>query len=371
MSWFNIDFKKNKTQNRSRVWYFSYKRKGAFKINRLSFQFLPQNSYQFLKKNAVLIFSSIPIAFSLILMVSLNSRTANADISGRGPGVGGIGDITDMKNHEYIKEEDEAKKDKLLASDDESYTAKPDDKTANLNLQKRTYKVKEGDTLTDISKKFNVSIEAIAGSSGIRMIDNLQIGQTLHIPNKEGIFYSLKKGERLASVISHYKVSFDKFYQENPGINSDLLEAGDEVFLPDAKPDDLIRSWMIPVSSRYITSGYGWRNFPVRSFHKGLDLMAYYVHVRAAKSGRVTYAGWLGGYGNAIVIAHDSGYKSLYGHLSEVYVKPGMWVAQGTIIGKSGNTGYSFGAHLHFEVTQYGRTINPITLLTGLRYYHH
>ncbi|MDH4200047.1 MAG: M23 family metallopeptidase [Spirochaetia bacterium] len=347
--------------------YSHYRKNGTLKVNKWSL-YSVQEIYSYLKNNAVLIFSIVPIVLALILLVSLKDKQGNQDAQ-RTPGVGGIGDLYDSKNHDYVKnEEDEAKKDKLLGID----SAPPLEKTdaRDVALHKRVYKVKEGDNLSSISKKFNVSLEAIAGSSDIRMVDSLQVGQTLHIPNKEGFFYSIKKGERLASIISRYNVTYEKFSQENPTLASDLLEAGDEVFLPDAKPDNLIRSWLIPVSSHIITSYYGWRNYPVRSFHKGLDLQAYYAPVRAAKNGRVTYAGWLGGYGNVIVVAHEQGYKSLYGHLSEIYVRPGAQVMQGTIIGKSGNTGYSTGPHLHFEVSHYGVTVNPGTILTGLRNYN-
>ena len=234
--------------------------------------------------------------------------------------------------------------------------------------KKIVYKVKEGDTLSEIAKEFNVSVESIAGSSGIRIVDNIRVGQILYIPKKEGFFYQVKKGENLASLLEKYKISWEEFLEENPDIDPDYLEPGVEVFLPGAKPKNLIQGWLIPVRSRIITSGYGWRRYPRRAFHKGIDIRARYAPVRAAKGGRVTFAGWLGGYGKAIVIAHPGGYKTLYAHLSRIYVRRGMYVSQGQVIGRSGNTGYSFGPHLHFEVTRHGRHINPRKILRGLRY---
>ncbi|MDH4262289.1 MAG: M23 family metallopeptidase [Spirochaetia bacterium] len=354
---------------KSGILFYSYKKNGTLKIQSLKIRNLPKEFFQYFVNNLVMFFSVVPIVFALILLLSLSSKQKSAQ-GARDLGVGGIGELATANHnaHDEAKSEaDEALKDKLLGVDDSASFTK--NKNEDQALFKRVYKVKEGDNLTGISKKFDVSIEAIAGSSGIRMIDSLQVGQTLQIPSREGFYYALKKGERLASVISRYNVPSEKFIQANSNIGNDLLEAGDEVFLPDAKPDDLIRSWLIPVVSHYITSGYGWRNYPVRAFHKGLDFMANYQQVRAAKSGRVTYAGWLGGYGNAIVVMHEDGYKSLYGHLSQIYVKPGARVMQGSVIAQSGNTGYSTGAHLHFEITQYGRNINPATVLTGLRYY--
>jgi murein DD-endopeptidase MepM/ murein hydrolase activator NlpD len=358
---------------KSGIFFFSYRKKGTLKIQSWKIKYSPRFLIQLFGKNLVLVFSVIPVVFAALLLLSITSRQNSATLShetGVG-GIGGIGELANVNGHDEAKNEaDEARKDKLLGADDPSViAAKASVKNEDRVLFKRAYKVKEGDNLTGISKKFDISIEAIAGSSGIRMIDSLQVGQTLQIPSREGFYYALKKGERLASIITRYNVETEKFLQANANLGSDLLEAGDEVFLPDAKPDDLIRSWLIPVGSHYITSGYGWRSYPIRSFHKGLDFMANYSQVRAAKGGRVTYAGWLGGYGNAIVIMHQDGYKSLYGHLSQIYVKPGGQIMQGTVIGQSGNTGYSTGAHLHFEITHYGVNINPATVLTGLRYY--
>jgi murein DD-endopeptidase MepM/ murein hydrolase activator NlpD len=356
---FNIKFKKGSI-------YISYIKKQTLKVIEWNFSRFASDILVMAKQNIILIFSSVPIVFAIFLMLAINSNTDSKDVT-RQPGIGGIGELVDVRTHEDTHSEaDEARKDQLLGAED--LGNKPD-VTENITVSKRIYKVKEGDNLSSISKTFNVSVEAIAGSSKIRMIDRLQIGQTLQIPDKEGFFYSIKKGERLASIISKYNVSYDKFLKENPGLPTDLLEVGDEIFLPEAKPDDIIRSWMIPVASHYITSGYGWRKYPSKAFHKGLDLMARYVPVRAAKNGRVSYSGWLGGYGKVIVVVHEGGYKSLYAHLSELYVRPGSYVMQGTVIGKSGNTGYSFGAHLHFEVTHYGKSINPLNVLTGLRYY--
>jgi murein DD-endopeptidase MepM/ murein hydrolase activator NlpD len=116
-----------------------------------------------------------------------------------------------------------------------------------------------------------------------------------------------------------------------------------------------------------VTSGYGWRNWPRAAFHKGVDLKAFYVPVRAAKSGIVTYSGWLGGYGNAIIIQHDDTYKTLYAHLSRRHVAVGQRVRRGQVIGRTGDTGYSFGPHLHFEISKNGENVNPIKFLKGLR----
>ena len=104
-----------------------------------------------------------------------------------------------------------------------------------------------------------------------------------------------------------------------------------------------------------ITSLFGWRQHPVvgySRFHTGMDMGADTgTPVVASYSGQVSVADWLGGYGLAVVLDHQKkSQETLYGHLSELFVKPGEWVKQGEVIGRVGSTGMSTGPHLHFEL---------------------
>lgn len=106
-----------------------------------------------------------------------------------------------------------------------------------------------------------------------------------------------------------------------------------------------------------ITSTFGWRQHPVLGysrFHTGTDLGADQgTPVVAVLAGRVAIADWLGGYGITVVLQHEKTQsETLYGHLSEIFVKPGEWVQQGEVIGRVGSTGMSTGPHLHFEMRQ-------------------
>ncbi|NDJ18626.1 M23 family metallopeptidase [Myxacorys almedinensis] len=106
-----------------------------------------------------------------------------------------------------------------------------------------------------------------------------------------------------------------------------------------------------------ITSFFGWRIHPISGAHRihtGTDLGAPMgTPVLAALAGRVIMSGWMGGYGVAIGLEHTDGtQQTLYAHLSEVFVKPGDIVPQGTAIGRVGSTGNSTGPHLHFEFRQ-------------------
>ena len=105
-----------------------------------------------------------------------------------------------------------------------------------------------------------------------------------------------------------------------------------------------------------ITSGFGWRS---GSAHVGIDLdLETGDTVVSAFDGVVRMAEWITGYGNCVVIRHFNGLESLYGHLSKILVIPGQHINSGNFIGLGGNTGYSFGSHLHFELRILGRPID-------------
>lgn len=116
-----------------------------------------------------------------------------------------------------------------------------------------------------------------------------------------------------------------------------------------------------------ITSGFGWRVHPIlgyQRFHAGVDFGAEYGStIRAADSGVVIFAGWYGGYGNAVIIDHGNGISTLYGHASELYVSENQTVQRGQPIAAVGSTGLSTGPHLHFEVRRNGDPIDPMAYL--------
>ncbi|MBK6833417.1 MAG: M23 family metallopeptidase [Bacteroidetes bacterium] len=106
-----------------------------------------------------------------------------------------------------------------------------------------------------------------------------------------------------------------------------------------------------------VTSDFGWRR---RRPHYGTDIdLETGDTVVAAFDGRVRIAKFNnGGYGNCVVIRHNNGLETVYAHLSKLLVEPGQEVASGTVIGLGGNTGHSFGSHLHFEVRFLGKPVD-------------
>lgn len=118
-----------------------------------------------------------------------------------------------------------------------------------------------------------------------------------------------------------------------------------------------------------LTSYFGYRSDPFdgghAEFHPGIDFRGHYGDAaRCTANGRVVYAGWMGGYGNCVRIAHANKYETLYGHLSHINVHVGEEVTAGQVIGKIGSTGRSTGTHLHYEVRKNGKAINPISFLS-------
>ncbi|MDY4486193.1 MAG: peptidoglycan DD-metalloendopeptidase family protein [Anaerovibrio sp.] len=112
-----------------------------------------------------------------------------------------------------------------------------------------------------------------------------------------------------------------------------------------------------------ITSEFGWRTHPIfgtARFHSGLDIGGDYgMSIYAAASGTVIYAGWISGYGNAVIIDHGGGVTTLYGHNDSLNVSEGENVAQGQVIAMCGSTGNSTGPHCHFEVRENGEPVSP------------
>ncbi|WP_167483048.1 M23 family metallopeptidase [Leptospira noumeaensis] len=268
-----------------------------------------------------------------------------------------------LADEKYLQETED-KKMAILRSADLDALAE----NKNKKLKVTQYKVKKNETLSDIARRFKLSAESIAGSSGISPEVSILPGQILNIPNKQGLVYKLKKGDTLAKVADYYKVKIDDIYSENQLEDYDLFKSGQKVFLPGAIIPETGPVWRIPVVSKVITSGWGTRSYPQYKFHMALDLRANYESVYAARKGKVTYSGWMGGYGNAIILTHDDSYQTLYAHNSKLFVKEGDYVSAGKVISRSGCTGYCFGPHLHFEVIKDGKNINPTKIIKGFSY---
>ena len=124
-------------------------------------------------------------------------------------------------------------------------------------------------------------------------------------------------------------------------------------------------------TSGIISSPFGWRIHPITGasrFHSGIDIADdYYTPVVASAPGVVTHAGWIDGYGNAVIIEHEGGWSTLYGHFEEIHVMAGQTVSAGHLIGGQGSTGNSTGPHCHFEIRDpSGTPVDPALFVPEL-----
>lgn len=167
-----------------------------------------------------------------------------------------------------------------------------------------------------------------------------------------------KQEQELKNKITEYKqeqARIEALIQQatNSSNNLDIQYTGGEML------------WPVAISGTAITSTYGVREHPIQGVikeHSGLDIgnATYGSPVVAAADGVVTYAGWLGGYGNCVMINHGNGLVTLYGHGQKIITELHKEVKKGDLIMEVGSTGNSTGPHLHFEVRVNGSCVNPL-----------
>ena len=243
-----------------------------------------------------------------------------------------------------------------------------------------SYMVQQGDVLGEIAKKFSLSVSTLISVNDIKNPRTILIGRILRIPNQDGVFYSIKKGDTLKTIAEKHKADVLEIQAANE-LFSDKINQNTSLFIPGAiipweelpvvvapRPQVIVSSNIFdwPLRGR-ITSNYGYRRSPFsrgRSFHDGLDIAAPMgTPVRAAMPGRVESVGYDNVYGNFVIIRHGDGFKTLYGHMDSCEARSGAYVDIDTVIGYAGNSGQSTGSHLHFTVYKDGVSINPRIVL--------
>lgn len=328
------------------------------------------------------------------------------------------------KEYNFVKEEkvEEDKKEGEKEKEKEKPAPPPPPKRA----EQITYKVKKKDTIPAIAKRYGIKQDTILMNNKDALNNKMKVGDTITFPSIDGLYYKLEKNDTLAKIAKKYGISVVDIVDYN-NINPKKLKAGSTIFLkgvtlqkykdvegrliasqqakedkkknknkekekekekPENPPkgtkgsppppppednDDGGRSaaysgagFAYPVRYAGVSSPFGNRYHPVLKryiLHTGVDLVAKYVPLRAAKAGVVTFAGNMSGYGKIIIIRHDNGYETRYAHLSVISTNVGEHVNQGDLIGKTGNSGRTTGAHLHFEIRQNGVPKNPMKYL--------
>lgn len=243
---------------------------------------------------------------------------------------------------------------------------------------KSEYVVKQGDTISEIAEANGMTMTMLLANNPNVSVKNLKIGQKLTIVSENGIFYKVQKGDSLSKIASKFKMKLDDITAFND-VDAKSLKVGQDIFLKNPDVRVLANSgrggvtvtasagFRFPVEYKGVSSPYGSRFHPVLKryiFHAGVDLKARYVPLRAAQTGKVSYAGYMNGYGKIIILKHSNGYETRYAHLDKIGVKVGQNVNKGELIGKTGMSGRVTGPHLHFEVRKNGKTENPMSYLT-------
>ena len=268
------------------------------------------------------------------------------------------------------------------------------DRLTGLQEQQQIYKVVSGDTLSGISLKVGLPLDAIVALNSELENENsiIRVDQELLItvpePELSVVWTETARDDRIFDLPTEY-VYNDAWYtdksvtlqQPSAGYHETVAqitrkndaEISREVLYEEVGVTAVAKvveigtkvppSYIKPLSGGRISSGFGRRNAPTAgatTSHKGVDIATPLgTSVWASCGGTVSFAGWGGAYGNVIFIDHSDGRQTRYAHLSKIYVSVGQKVNQGQVIAASGSTGRSTGPHLHFELRIGGTPVDP------------
>lgn len=241
------------------------------------------------------------------------------------------------------------------------------------------YQVLDGDTVSSIASKFGISADTIRWENGLTG-DKIKVGQVLKILPVTGVAHTVAKGDTVYSIAKRYDADPQAIvdFPFNTFTDDETFELaiGQTVIVPDGimptgalatpRPRQMTpNAGAVTASGRFVWPTQGVITQYFSWYHPGIDIAnpAEPLDV-AADSGHVIYAGWdSSGYGNMVLIDHGNGFKTRYGHLSQVMVISGQTVAKGQTIGRMGNTGHSTGPHTHFEIYLNDVRVNPLNYL--------
>ncbi|MDP3386631.1 MAG: M23 family metallopeptidase [Eubacteriales bacterium] len=266
--------------------------------------------------------------------------------------------------------------------------------------EEKTHIVESGENVWSIASKYGITVEELRAANNGSTLSLIYPGDklSLTVPKPFIAVQTIEMAvfeERIPFETEYELVSWmynDEYSTKNSGengvkqveayvIKENGLEVSREVLaetvikepitkvmyngIQEPPPKKGTGSFINPLPAGTVTSRYGAR---WGGFHQGLDIGARVgAPIKAADGGSVIYAGWFGDYGYMVEIDHGGGFTTRYAHCSQLYVSVGENVYQGKTIAAVGNTGWSTGPHVHFEVRKYGSTVNPQSYI-GIQY---
>lgn len=235
------------------------------------------------------------------------------------------------------------------------------------------YTVRDGDSISEIAKMFDVSVNTILWANDMPKGSALKKGQVLTILPVTGIKHTVKKGDTLKKIATLYKGDLEDIASYNGFSTNESLAVGSVVIIPDGEMTPPVKSTTSSSSTKssktkertFGTNYPAYNGTLIRPIKGGIRTQGLHARngvdigaktgtpIYAASSGKVIIAdgsGYNGGFGLYVVVDHGGGVQTLYAHMSRVAATVGDTVSQGELIGYVGNTGRSTGPHLHFEV---------------------
>ena len=228
------------------------------------------------------------------------------------------------------------------------------------------YTPNQGEDLLFLAARCNIPYSALASLNRLNNPASFQSLKPMLLPSCPGIFLPANMESQLEMLLGAGRLSSQEFVElkiNKTGISETYYFFPGADFSPTERAFFLNSGFRFPLRSYRLTSDYGVRESPITGniiMHHGIDLAAPQgTEVLAVADGIVTEIGFDSVYGNFIIISHGERWTSLYGHLQKIETTLRSAVKSGNLIGRVGSTGQSTGPHLHFELRQDGRALNP------------
>lgn len=259
-----------------------------------------------------------------------------------------------------------------VANNRKSGLRKPHSSASNRNSSTvstsyRTHTVKNGDNLTRIARKYGVSVSVLKKHNNIQNPNHLYAGKKLQIPrtqpvSKKTVYHTVQRGENLSTIANKYHVSVSTITQNNTIQDPQKLYVGTKLKIP-------AQSVQKAPSLRQAGLSFNWPIQKIRTVARDgnddVKSIGIIIHssesqpVFCAESGEIKKIGRMRGYGNYVVVGHNSRYMTVYANLSKISVQKGQKIQKGRVLGTLQHND----TRLHFQINHAGKPLDALTLL--------